>query len=289
MFGKLRQRTRLSNTVLGFLAFFGIIVLAALIGQRHPMRLDLTENKRYSLSEQSRNIVRSLEEDVHIKCFFQEASRERERTRDLLETYRYYSKKIHYEFIDPDRRPSLARRYQIRTYGTLVLEGFGKSQTVTTAEEEGISNAILKLAQEDEKLVYFLTGHGEREIENFDQTGYSSAKAAIEKENLRVKTLNLLVNPTVPEDAALVVAAGPQKPLLAPEIEALRDYLNRKGSVMFLLEPFSDGGLKELLHSCGVSLASDIVVDTMSRVFGADYLMPVITEYGYHKITDGFN
>jgi ABC-type uncharacterized transport system involved in gliding motility auxiliary subunit len=281
--------TLLSNTALGFIAFLGILVLVALIGQRHPIRVDLTEGKRYSISDQSQKIVGSLKNDISIKGFYQEADPNREQTRDLLETYRYYSKKINYQFIDPDRDPSLAKHYQIRTYGTLVLEGFGKTQTIPTADEETITNAILKLTQEQQRTVYFLTGHGERDISNVDKDGYATAKTAIEKENFQVKTLNLLVDPKIPDDAALVVVADPQKPLLATELDALRQYSIRNGSVMFLLEPFSDGGLTDFLKSYGIIISPDIIVDTMSRVFGASYLIPVITEYGFHKITDGFN
>ena len=278
-----------SSTTLGFVAFVGILAFVALIGQRHHLRLDLSEGKQYSISEQSQKIVEALKGDISIKGFFQEADPNREKTRDLLETYRYYSKKITYQFIDPDREPSLAKHYMIRTYGTLVLEGFGKTQTITTGDEESITNAILKLTQEKQRVVYFLTGHGDRDISNFDKDGYSTAKAAIEKENFQVKTLNLLEVPKIPEDAALVVVAGPKKRFMATELEALRQYLRRDGSLMMLLEPFSNAGLGDFLKSYGIAISSDIIVDTMSKVFGASYLIPVITEYSFHKITDGFN
>ena len=289
MIKKPGKLTLLSNTALGFIAFVGILVLVALIGQRHPIRVDLTEGKRYSISDQSQKIVESLKNDISIKGFYQEADPNRDQTRDLLETYRYYSKKINYQFTDPDREPGLAKHYQIRTYGTLVLEGFGKTQTIPTADEETITNAILKLTQEQQRTVYFLAGHGERDISNVEKDGYATAKAAIEKENFQVNTLNLLVNPKIPDDAALVVVADPQKPLLATELDALRQYSIRNGSVLFLLEPFSDGGVADFLKSYGIIISPDIIVDTMSRVFGASYLIPVITEYGFHKITDGFN
>jgi ABC-type uncharacterized transport system involved in gliding motility auxiliary subunit len=278
-----------SSTALGFVAFLGILAFVALIGQRHPVRVDLTESKRYSISDQSQKVVKALNDEITIKTFYQEADPKRDQTRDLLETYRYYSNKINYQLIDPDREPGLAKHYKIRTYGTLVLEGFGKTQTITTADEESITNAILKVTQEQQRVVYFLTGHGDRDISNFDKDGYSTAKAVIEKENFEVKSLNLLAVPNVPNDAALVVIAGPKKPLMATELEALRKYLERDGSLMLLLEPFSDAGLADFLKSYGISISSDIIVDTMSRVFGASYLIPVITEYSFHKITDGFN
>ena len=278
-----------SSTALGTIAFVGILVLAALMGRHYSVRFDLTESKRYSISDQSQKIVKALKDDINIKGFYQETDPNSMKTRDLLKTYQYHSNKINYESVDPDRKPDLAKHYQVRTYGTLVLEGFGKTQTVTTADEETITNAILKLIQEQDRVVYFLSGHGERDISNFDKDGYSTAKAAIERENFQVKGLNLLVDPKVPDAAALVVIAYPQKPLLKTELGALEQYLERNGRVMILLEPFSDGGLGNFLKDHGIIISPDIVVDTMSRVFGASYLIPVITEYGFHKITDGFN
>jgi ABC-type uncharacterized transport system involved in gliding motility auxiliary subunit len=278
----------ISSTV-GFIAFVGILVFVALIGQRHPLRLDLTESKRYSISEQSQQIIKSLKDDLKIRAFYQESDPNREQTHDLLETYAYHSDKIKYQFIDPDLEPSLSKHYGIRSYETLVLEGFGKTQSIHSADEESITNAILKLTQEKQRKIYFLTGHGDREISNFDNDGYSSVKAAIEKENFQVKTLNLLVDPKIPDDADVVVVADPQKPLMPTELQALRHYLEQNGSVMILLEPFSDSGLPDFLGSYGITISAEIIVDTMSRVFGASYLVPVITEYGFHTITDGFN
>lgn len=279
---------RLSNTAFGFVAFVGILIVAASIGQRHPFRIDLSESKRYTLSDQSKKILTGLKGAISIKAFFQEAGRNREETRDLLETYRYHSKNIRYEFIDPDRHPTVAKQYQIRSYGTLLLEGFGKTQTVTSLDEQSITTAIVTLHQEGKKVVYFLTGHGERDTTDVGKDGYTTAKSAIEKENFKVKSLNLLAEARIPEDAALVVVAGPQKPLLANEIELLRQYVQQKGRVMVLLEPFADGGLQGILKFYGFLLAADIMVDPMSRVFGASPLMPVITQYGLHKITEGF-
>ncbi len=119
-----------SNTFVSILVFLAIPCFRRLIAERHPLRVDLTDSGEFSLSEQSRKVVTSLPEPVTIKAFFASASPERLKTKDLLETYRYHNKKIRYEFVDPDRQPEIARQYEIRDYGTLVLEGFGRKETV---------------------------------------------------------------------------------------------------------------------------------------------------------------
>ena len=176
----------------------------------------------FSLSQQTRKILDSLQEPIVIKAFYASLGPERAQARDLLETYQYHNKNVSYEFIDPDRQPEVARQYDIRSYGTLVLEGYQKKQTVQRADEESLSNAIFKLSRSREKKIYFLTGHGEHSIKDADKNGYSSLDAALTKENYQIAGLNLMQQAQVPDDAALLIVAGPTKPLLPPEVESLK-------------------------------------------------------------------
>jgi ABC-type uncharacterized transport system involved in gliding motility auxiliary subunit len=278
-----------SGAVLSSLFFFGILAFLALIAERHPWRVDMTESGSFTLSEQTRNILSSLDQPIDIKAFYATAAPEETKARDLLETYRYASPRISYAFIDPDRQPDEARRYEVRTYGTLVLEGYGKKQTVQNADEESITNALFKLSRNEEKKVYFLIGHGEHPIEKSEKEGYSSAREALEKENYAVADLNLLQQAQVPADAAAVIVAGPEKPLFPQEVTSLKSYLDSGGKLMVLLDPYRDGGLRQFLKDYGVELADDVVIDKLSRVFGGSYLMPVVMQYGPHRITENFD
>lgn len=278
-----------SSAVFSTVVFLAILVLVALIAERHPLRADLTETKQFSLSEQSQKIVGSLQEPVTVKAFFAGGAPEASRAKDLLETYRYHNKNIRYEFIDPDREPQLARQYEIRDYGVLVVEGMGRKETVPRADEEALTNALFKLSRNEDKTVYFLTGHGERSPEEMNKTGYSSAKSALIKENYQVKPLNLMQQPQVPQDAAVVLVPGPQKPLFPEEIASLEAYLLRGGKIVFFLDPEKDGGVRSFLEKYGIALGDDMIIDKLSRVFGGSYLMPVVTQYGSHKVTQGFN
>lgn len=278
-----------SSAVFSTVVFLAILVLVALIAERHPLRADLTETGQFSLSEQSQKIVGSLQEPVTVKAFFAGGAPEASRAKDLLETYRYYNKNIRYEFIDPDREPQLARQYEIRDYGILVVEGLGRKETVPRADEEALTNALFKLSRNEDKTVYFLTGHGERSPEEMNKSGYSSAKSALIKENYQVKPLNLMQQPQVPQDASVVLVPGPQKPLFPEEIASLEGYLLRGGKIVFFLDPEKDGGMRSFLEKYGIALGDDMIIDRLSRVFGGSYLMPVVTQYGSHKITQGFN
>jgi ABC-type uncharacterized transport system involved in gliding motility auxiliary subunit len=277
-----------ANAVISSVVFVGILVFVVLIVERHPLRVDLTEAGKYTLSEQTVKILDSVQAPVHIRAFYASAGQEQAQARDMLETYSYNNKNISYEFIDPDRQPEEARRYEVRSYGSLVLEGYQKSQTIQSDDEESITNAILKLMRAEEKKVYFLVGHGEHSLKDFDKEGYSNLQAALEKENYKTEELSLMQHVQVPEDAALLVIAGPQKPLLKEEIASLNAYLKTGGKVLALVDPFQNGGLQDFVKEYGLELREDIVIDKLSRVFGGSYLMPVVTQYGESKITENF-
>lgn len=278
-----------SNTVISTVLFLGILAVVALIAERHPWRVDFSDSGDFSLTEQTRNILKSIDKPVDIKAFYATGAPEQGKAKDLLDTYKYCSDKLNYEFIDPDRRPEVANNYGVRTYGTVVIEGYGKKQPIQSLTEENLTNALLKLTREGQKKIYFLTGEGERSAKPGDKDGYSTVRAALQKENYATTDLNLLQQPKVPADASLVIVAGPRKPLMPEEIESLRSYLSSGGRLMALLDPYHDGGLRDFLKSYGIELSDDVVIDKLSRVFGGSYLMPVVMEYGRHKITDRFD
>ncbi len=278
-----------SGTALRTIIFTAILVFVVLIVENHPWRADLTESKEFTLTDQTQKILEGIKIPINIKGFFQEATKEKIKAKDLLDTYKYYCSKLSYQFIDPDRHPEIAKQYGVRSYGTVVLEGAGKKQTITRLDEENLTNALMKLIQAKQKVVYFLTGHGEVSIENFDKNGYSTVRRQLEKENYLVKTLDLLHTPAIPDDASVVVIAGPKKNLMKTEIDTLRQYIENGGKLIVMLDPYHNGNLKRFLHDYGIKIQNDIVIDKLSRVFGGSYLMPVITKYAMHKITENFN
>lgn len=271
------------------LVFVAILVGISLMVHRFPWRFDLTEGQKNSISSQSEKIIKNIKQDVRIRAFFQTGNPGQKKAQALFETYAFYNPRIHFQFIDPDRQPSLARQYGVRNYGALVMESGGKTQSVTSATEEGITNGLLRLMQTKPKKVVFLSGHGEKSLQEPQKGGFSQAKGFLEKENYQVEEMSLLAGGALPVETNCLVIAGPKKPFFPEEIEDLKKYLKAGGRVILLLEPYQDGGFKEWLASLGVTLGQDIVIDKISRVFGGDYLIPMAGAYGQHPITEKFN
>ncbi|MGH7302132.1 MAG: GldG family protein [Candidatus Rokuibacteriota bacterium] len=276
------------NTAVAVALVLGATVVVQALSFRHSARWDLTENKRFSLSPQTVQLLGSLKTDVSAVAFFRSDQPGKRTAEDLLKQYaRYSSGKFTWKSADPDREPGLARRYGIESYGTIVLETKAKSEKVLDAEEEKLTNGLVKVTREGKRVVYVIQGHGEAELGNTDRPGFSEAKSAMEKANYEVKPLVLARAGKIPDDATVVILAGPRNDLLPPETEALDAYLGRGGKVLAMVNPFQNEGLKKHLVKYGFQLDDDLVVEQspVGRIFGTGPEVPIIQQYEPHPIT----
>ena len=288
--GAMVSRTGLygMNTTVLALVFLGILIFINLLSNRHKQRFDLTEGGYYTLAPQTRKIVSTLPRDVKMTAFFQTESSEKTKFKNLADSYLEISDKIELNFVDPDRNPAITKQYGITSYETIVLES-GKQETkVKTASEEELTNAFLKVIKDEQKKIYFLEGHGEKTIGDTEKEGYSSAKASLEKDGFKVDKLLLLQSGKIPENARLLVIAGPVKPVHPEEKNILENYLQNGGSLLVLLEPDTQSGMEEFLLRWGVQLRNDFIIDPMSKLFGGDFAAPVVSQFTVHDITKNF-
>ena len=288
-----RRTTRYGAGAFGLVVLaLGIAVFANALSFRHNKRWDLTENRRNTLSPQTIQLLRSLKSPVEAIAFFRTDTPGKRTAEDLLNQYRSYSgDKFRWRLEDTDKAPGLAREYGVESYGTVVLRGESdgqpKIEKVLEADEEKLTNALVKATRTGKPVVYVVKGHGEREITNTERGGLSQAKEQMEKANYVVKDLVLAREPKVPDDASLVIVAGPRTDFFPQELAALDAYIARAGKVMFMATPFQGEGLVKYLEKYGVVLDDDVVIELnpLGQLFGVGPLVPIINQYDVHPIT----
>jgi gliding motility-associatede transport system auxiliary component len=269
----------------------GAVVFANALSMRHNTRWDLTENRRNTLSPQTIQLLRGLKAPVQAIAFFRSDTPGKRTAEDLLNQYASRSGgKFSWRLEDTDKAPGLAREYGVETYGTVVLktgDGTPRIEKVLDAEEEKLTNALLKVTRSGKRVVYMLKGHGEREIGNTERGGLSQAKEQMEKANYEVKELILAREPKVPDDASLVIVAAPRTDLFPQELAALDGYIDHGGKVCFMATPFAGEGLAKYLQKYGVVLDDDVVIELnpLGQLFGVGPLVPIINQYESHPIT----
>lgn len=285
--GAARYRRYRINSIVAIVAVLAILTGLNFLSARHHRRVDLTSGGRFSLSDQTRKIVKGLKADVQIYAFFQGTDAKLD---DLLREYAYLSPHFRYEFIDPDKKPALAKTYEVSRYGTIVLAAGDKEEKVLETSEEKITNALIKVSREGKKTVYFIDGHGEKDIDDVNREGYSAVKKALQGENYDVKKWVLAREDSIPSNCSVLVVCAPRVEPFPRELELIDRYLRKGGSALALLEPDRPATLEGLLKPWGVRPGNDLVLDVsgVGRLFGVGPTIPLVSTYEYHDITKDF-
>jgi gliding motility-associatede transport system auxiliary component len=276
------------------LIVLGILVAINYIGKRQNKRWDLTASKQFSLSDQSRNIVSKLDAPLTATVFAPEP--DFQMYRDRLKEYTYSSKNVQTDFIDPVKKPAVAQQNGITQNGTILLSYKGRSEKVTGNTEQDITNGIIKVTSGQQKKVYFTTGHGERDTASSERDGYNQISGALGKENYAVDKIVLAQIASVPDDATVVVVAGPQTDFFPKEVDELKAFLAKGGKLLLMIDPPAKvdspplTNLLALAHDWDIDLGNNAVVDVsgMGQLFGASEAVPVAASYPSHPITDRF-
>jgi ABC-type uncharacterized transport system involved in gliding motility auxiliary subunit len=294
------------NYVLSVILVIAIVSVLNYIGQRHIKRFDTTGTQQFSLAPQTAKVLSNLKKDVNIKAFYPGGADDR--LKELLVEFSTANRRIHYEFIDPDRYPDLAKQNDVTKYGVLqnpftgstiklgtliVFYGDRKEKIEKqseTVQEEDITNAIIKAGRSEAKKIYFIQGHGEKELADSDRSGLSAAKIALENQGYVTDTVNLATTGEkgVPADAKVLVEAGPTVDLYPEEIKHISSFLARGDVGMLVFVDPKAPSLEPLLTGWGIQVDNDVILDISDegRMMGSN--IPIVHAYQNHRITENF-
>lgn len=261
------------------IVFVAILAAMNYLAVQYNKTFDATEQKLYSLSDQTLRILDELESDVRIYYFDQQFRFPEART--SLVRYENASNRVTVQYVDLDAEPALTRALNVRTPGSTIVEvGASRSEAPSTAEED-VTNTIIKAIKGEVKEVCFLTGHGEATIEDQDRLGISLLAAEAAGANYSTRTISLLENPRIPTSCSVVVIAGPFTAYLEPEVDILRQYANGGGRLLLLFDYDANSGLEPLAAEWGLAVQEDLVIDQsgIGQLFGGSPLAPIINNF----------
>lgn len=266
--------------------------LLAFLSVRHPVHWDLTEARVHTLAAGTRTVLDQIPEDGHVEIYAFFASGTEEAARPQLEQYTYASPRVKLRFFDPNQRPDLATRFDIRSEGVVIVcDGpcatASGTVRVTEVSEQQLTRAI-RGAISTRKKVYFVTGHGEGSAFDEEVDGFSRMRLGLEDENIGVAEVLLANEPEVPADADCIVIGGPTHSFFERELAMLDAYVRGGGRLLVLVDPFVESNLEDTLGGWGIELGDDIVVEEQLQLFAGPQLgvQPIVTRYGEHPITE---
>ncbi len=267
----------------------GSLALVNYIACRHRVRFDLTPQKSFTLSALTLRVLAGLSEPLQVTIFHKRD--EKQEFQDLIDLLRRASGMLAFQFIDLDKNPARAASFDISHYGAAIIEYGGRRERVKYFNEENLVTALIRLTEKNEKIVRFVTGHGEKSFDAPEPVQcFSQARQALGLENYRVEPLALMQASEVPADTLILVIAGPQEDYLAHELELIERYIRRGGRVLMLIDSFPLPRVEQFLRErFAIDMPRDYIIDTRSTLTGFDMLTPIISPDDRHPIAAFMN
>lgn len=261
------------STIVKVSLFCGIILITNAISVGNYHRFDFTGLAQFTLTSQTKEILAKLNQPVEILNFYSPSVpvTVSSYARNLITEYGNHTDQLTVRNIDPDLNPDQARQYQVdpagALYGVTVFVGReGQRQVygpqIAAEAEHVFTSAILEVTGTKQRKVYFLTGHGEHSI----HSDYDSVRSGLRDNLFQVDQLELMNSKGVPEDAAVLIMAGPQQTLSSDEQKVLQDYLANDGRLFILWNPDPPSWLRQLLAGWSLDIPDGTIIDAISHV-----------------------
>lgn len=276
--GKRIRRIRIGFNVLAqIILILFLAVMVNSIAFKHYARWDFSRDQKYELSDKTKRFLKAIKGKMRITIFFSPNTPITMDVQNLLMEYQYAGKgKIDIEHVDPERNLSRAKelfdKYKVVTdESLLVLDYEGRNKTVKASEmadvdqsgmalgegprvtafkgEQAITSAMMDLVEGKKNALGYVLGHKEPPLS--EGSTITVLKTFIENENIKFQELNLFDVDAIPKDLKAIMIIGPQYDFSDREMKLLRDFWDKQGRILLLLDPSAktprlDGFLNEL-------------------------------------------
>ena len=281
-----RRMKHRAQSLAFYALFLGVVGLLAVLSTRYTAQWDWTATGSNTLSEPSRQVLDTLDEPLSITSFAREEEMLRGRIEDLIDRYRRHKPDVQFQFVNPDTQPGRVRELGITVDGELLIEYQGRREHQTQLTEQDLTNAIQRVAQQRQRWIVFLSGHGERDPEGNANHDLGAFGEELERKGYTVQSLNLTATPDIPRNTSVLVIASPQRNLLAGEIAQIEAYLDQGGNLLWFTEPEARETTAGLAERLGVSFLPGTVVDASTQLLGIDDpAIALVPSYPEHALT----
>ncbi len=285
---------RAAGVTLSSVGLLGVlIVINIAAGLKQPFVYDSTEQRIFTLAPQTSEVISGLNGELKIRGAFT-GGKVRRDVAELFSRLRAASPLISWSVIDPERDVALIEKLGINEVDTVhftyqARDGERTSKLAGKIDEQTVVNTLLKLTRGKPRPVYYLSGHGEPSIVQQSERSFGFLKESIEGENIKLTELNLDQG-GIPSDAAAIILAAPEQPLLPVELQMIKEYLQRGGRAVMLAEPPSSADIAALAAEVGIKVGTDVIIDkNLKAVGGGDFgIEPLVSSFGSHPITVNF-
>lgn len=269
-----------------------ILVCCALVwlSMRFQTNFDLTQSGRYSLSRESINQLQNMPADLSFRFYFNKEFLNRTGVENLLKQYQRLKNNVYIEMIDIDDNPDLLRRMKIRSSGELRVGYNKRVERLSQFNEKSIGKALKRLIDNSTHKLYFITGHGERDLYSNEKFAYSQWLKELRRRGYEIHPINLATEPFIPKLAKVIIIAGPKQNFLEGEVENIQLYLEQGGNLLWLQDYMEAGNLEFISEDLGFSFMPGMLADNKSLAVGLpDPHYILISDYTNLNLREDFS
>jgi len=289
---ELDRKTKLQLSSHYWLFVALLLLVAGLLGavtRTYHKSWDITLNGRNSLSPGSIAQLSKLKEPINVTVYAGAKTRIGDAVKFFFAPYQRIKPDLKINFIDPDEQPQLARQAGIQQAGEAVVQIGQRSDRLTSYNESAFINLLVRLARDKDRLVMYLDGHGERKLDGVANHDLGDFGAQLAKRGFTSAPLNLVLAQEVPHNISVLVIAGPRVDLLPTEVAKLKQYVQRGGNLLWLVDTEPLHGLQPLTEQLSIALTAGTVIDLQAKEMNADATVAIGAAYGQHPLLQNFN
>lgn len=278
------MKTTKSGLSLGtsFILFIILLIAIGFLGNRFDKTYDFTEEGINSLSHQTQESLKGLKQEVFVRIFYKgdkissTGQVQKDELRNAFDLYKQFSSNFKVRWIDSYSENIMAEKYLSNLHDKNQKEifvfmeyGDKRIRIEPPYTEETITSALIKVQKRVLKEIYFLTGHGERDLNIEQPLGLSLFRKHLEDSGFILKEWSFIQDKKPQEPPALILIIGPRRPFLAEELNWLKDYLKNDGKVFMALDPGENHNLKSFLNQYGIDYKNNFIVSQFGAIYGS--------------------
>lgn len=288
------EKTRLQNRVNSIIMFCLLSISLGLLSwmsNKYSIEYDWTTNGRHTLSNASQDLLAQMPDKIEVTSYAKENSQLRDAIRKFIGKYQHHKSEIVLRFINPDAVPDEMRNLGISVNGEIIVHYQGRSEHIKSADEQVFTNALQRLARNQQHWIAFVEGHGERNALGDKNHDMGEWVKQLFNQGYRVHPINLIETQTIPNNTGILVIASPRIDYLPGEVEIIINYINDGGNLLWLHEPGPIYNLDALAKELTLEFYEGTIIDYAGQLIGINNpTISLVTKtlYSPHPLTDGF-